>query len=277
MNVVKIGGGAGITEVAFGNFASDIALLDEPILLIHGGNVEFSRLSEQLGSPPRMVTNAKGRISRYTDRETMNMMLMAYAGKVNKTLVARLQQAGVNAVGLSAVDGRIATGKRKPIMRFIEDDKPKVLRDDHAGTITDIDVGLLNLLLENGYLPVLTPPALAIDEGLPINVDGDKLALNLAIALEADSIIFFSDTPGLLRDKDDETTLIEHIKTSDREAALEFAKGRMKVKVESAINAIDEGISRVIFADGRVEQPVTRALAGQGTVIESGEEEKLSS
>jgi acetylglutamate/LysW-gamma-L-alpha-aminoadipate kinase len=94
-----------------------------------------------------------------------------------------------------------------------------VLRDDHAGTIEQVDVSLVRLLLDAGYLPVLTPPALALDEGVPINVDGDKLALELATQLGAAALLFFSDTPGLLRDKDDETSLIREIDASDPEKA----------------------------------------------------------
>ena len=86
-------------------------------------------------------------------------MLMAYCGKVNKTIVGIFQQAGINAVGLSGIDGRIATGRRKPVLRGFEDGKPKVLRDDHAGTIERIDITLINLLLDNGFVPVLAPPA----------------------------------------------------------------------------------------------------------------------
>ncbi len=164
-------------------------------------------MSDRLGIPPRMITNDKGRVSRYTDRETIDAMLMTYCGKVNKTIVATFQQAGINAVGLSAIDGRIATGRRKPVLRGTEDGKPKVLRDDHAGSIEAVDISLISLLLENGYVPVLTPPALAVEEGRPINVDGDKLALSLARELSADALLFFSDTPGLLADKDDESTL----------------------------------------------------------------------
>lgn len=268
--MIKLGGGAGITETAYGNLARDLAERSLPAVLIHGGNAEFSRLSTALGHPPRMVTNEKGRVSRYTDRETMEMMLMAYCGKVNKLLVARLQQEGVNAVGLSAIDGRIATGRRKPVIRAIENGKPKVLRDDHAGSIEQIDATLVRTLLGAGYLPVLTPPALAITDGTPINVDGDKLALELAISLAAEGLIFFSDTPGLLRDKDDESTLIQAIDASDPETALEAAQGRMKVKVESAVRAIERGVGQVIFADGRAEHPVQKALAGQGTIIRAG-------
>ena len=268
MIVIKIGGGAGITEKSYANFAEDIAALEQPAVLVHGGNAEFSQLSRDLGRPPRMVTNEKGRISRYTDRETIDMMLMAYAGKVNKRIVARLQAAGVNAVGLSGIDGRIATGRRKSTIRVIEDGKPRVLRDDHAGTIEQVDTTLICLLLDAGYLPVITPPALALEEGTPINVDGDRLSLALATELGAEAIYFFSDTPGLLADKDDESTLIREIDVSDPEAALESAQGRMKVKVESAIKAIEQGVGKVVFSDARATHPLQRALTGEGTVIE---------
>lgn len=267
MLVIKIGGGAGITGDSYRSFAADIATLGQQAVIIHGGNSEFSKLSDALGMPPRMILNEKGRVSRYTDRPTIDAMLMAYCGKVNKNLVALLQQAGVNAVGLSAIDGQIATGRRKPVLRGTEDGKAKVLRDDHAGTIDRVDARLVRLLLDNGYTPLLTPPALALEEGTPINVDGDKLALELAVALGAEGLLFFSDTPGLLADKDNESTLITEINAADPAAAIAAAKGRMAVKVESAIKAIERGVGQVIFSDARAEHPVQRALDGQGTVI----------
>src|SRR5918998_671990 len=170
MLVIKIGGGAAIGEGGYANFAADLAGLEEPAVVVHGGNAEFSRLSRELGMPPRMITSASGRVSRYTDAATMDAMLMAYAGKVNKRLVATLRAAGVNAVGLSAIDGGIAAGRRKPVLRGTEDGKPKVLRDDHAGTLEVVDPSLVRLLLQNDYMPVLPPPALG-EEGAPINVD----------------------------------------------------------------------------------------------------------
>jgi acetylglutamate/LysW-gamma-L-alpha-aminoadipate kinase len=268
MLVIKIGGGAAIGEEAYANFAADIAALDRPvpIVVIHGGNAEFSALSTRLGIPPRMITNDKGRVTRYTDRETMDAMLMTYCGKVNKRLVGAFQAAGVNAVGLSGLDGRIASGRRKPVLRGIEDGKTKVLRDDHAGTIEQFDVTLIRLLLDNGFMPLLTPPALSVD-GTPINVDGDKLALGIASELGAEALLFFSDTPGLLADRHDESSLIREIDAGDADAALAAAAGRMKVKVESAIKAIEAGVGQVVFSDGRAEHPVQRALAGEGTVI----------
>lgn len=269
MLVIKIGGGAAIGAGGYTNFASDLATISEPFVLVHGGNAEFSELSRALGMPPRMITSQSGRITRYTDAATMDAMLMAYCGKVNKRLVATLRAHGVNAVGLSAIDGGIATGRRKPVLRGEEDGKPKVLRDDHAGTLEQVDATLVRLLMANGYQPVLTPPALA-EDGVPINVDGDKLALELAIALGADGMLFFSDTPGLLADRHDESSLIRTIDARQPEAALAAAAGRMVVKVEAALGAIERGVGQVVFSDGRAEHPVTRALAGEGTVVRAG-------
>jgi len=266
MLVVKIGGGTAIGSEAFARFAEDVARLAIPIVIVHGGNAEFSALSESLGMPPRIVTSASGRISRYVDAPTMDAMLMAYCGKVNKRLVAAFRNAGINAVGLSGIDGGIATGRRKPVIRGTEDGKSRVFRDDHAGTIEKIDITLVTTLLDAGFVPLLTPPALA-DDGIPINVDGDKLALGIAEAMGAEGLLFFSDTPGLLADRFDESSLIQSIDASNPESALAAAAGRMIVKVESAIKAVERGVGQVIFADARVPEPITSALAGQGTVV----------
>lgn len=269
MYVIKIGGGAAIGEDAFRNFASDLAELTASgvsAVVIHGANAEFGRLSTALGLPPVMVTSSSGRVSRYTDRATMDAMLMAYCGKTNKTIVGIFQAAGVNAVGLSGLDGAIATGRRKPVLRGTVDGKAKVFRDDHAGTIERVDTRLIRLLLDNGYLPVISPPALA-EDGVPINVDGDKLALELAIALGAEGMLFFSDTPGLLQDVKDERSLVREIDASAPEGALAAASGRMIVKVEAALGAIERGVGQVVFSDARAERPISRALAGEGTIV----------
>jgi acetylglutamate/LysW-gamma-L-alpha-aminoadipate kinase len=267
--VIKIGGGAAIGEGEFRNFAADLKeLLDagRSAIVVHGANAAFSQLSRQLDLPPVMVTSSSGRISRYTDSATMDAMLMTYCGKVNKTIVGIMQAAGVDAVGLSGLDGAIASGRRKPMLRGTVGGKARVFRDDHAGTIARVDVRLVRLLLDNGYVPVLTPPALG-EEGVPINVDGDKLALALAAEFGAEALLFFSDTPGLLRDIGDEASLVQEIEAASPDAALAAASGRMVVKVEAALAAIERGVGEVVFSDARAEQPVSRALRGEGTVV----------
>src|SRR4051812_17195171 len=263
MLVIKLGGSAGLNYEAF---LDDLARVEEPTVFIHGGNAEFDRVSKQLGIEPRHVTSQSGQSSRFTDRETLEVMLMVYCGKINKTLVEGLQRRGVNAVGLSAIDGRIATGRRKPAIRVIEDGKPKMLRGDYAGSIDDIDTTLLNLLLGASYLPVLTPPALSKD-GEAINVDGDKLATELAVALGADQLLVFSNTPGLLADVKEEGSLVTSISLANMAEADAMAQGRMKKKVQAAQDAIERGVGRVIFADARIERPISRALEGAGTTI----------
>jgi acetylglutamate/LysW-gamma-L-alpha-aminoadipate kinase len=266
MLVIKIGGGTAIGAEAFARFAADIAAMTEPMVVVHGGNAEFNSLSERLGMPPQVVTSSTGRVSRYVDEPTMDAMLMAYCGKVNKRLVAAMRHAGVNAVGLSAMDGGIAVGHRKPVIRGEIDGRKRVFRDDHAGTIETIDTTLIRTLMETGFVTLVTPPALS-HEGVPINVDGDKLAQKLAESLEADGLLFFSDTPGLLADRHDESTLIRSIDAGNPDRALAAAEGRMVVKVEQAVKAVQRGVGKVVFADARVEKPVTRALAGDGTVV----------
>lgn len=267
MIVVKIGGGAGIGEDVYTRFAKDIVTLDQPVVVVHGGNAEFSALCEQLGLPVRKITSKSGRVSRYTDAETMDAMLMAYCGKVNKRAVAAFRAEGVNAVGLSAIDGGIATGKRKAEIRGTDiDGKMKVLRDDHAGSVNDFDPALINTLMDAGYVVLVSPPGYS-EGGVPINFDGDKLALGLAEAMGAEALLFFSDTPGLLQDRYDESTLIARVDAGNPEPALAAAADRMVVKVEQAVKAVEAGVQQVIFADARIESPITAALQGKGTTI----------
>lgn len=263
MLVIKLGGGAGI---AYEPFLDDLARVEEPVVFVHGGNAEFDSVSRQLGIAPRHVTSSSGQSSRFTDRATLDVMLMVYCGKINKTLVEGLQRRGVNAVGLSALDGRIAVGRRKPAIRVIEDGKPKMLRGDYAGSIEAIDTRLLTTLLQAGYLPVLTPPALS-EAGEAINVDGDKLATEIAVALGADQLLIFSNTPGLLADVSDEASLVTAISLANMAEANALAQGRMKKKVLAAQDAVERGVGRVVFADARVERPIARALEGAGTTI----------
>jgi acetylglutamate/LysW-gamma-L-alpha-aminoadipate kinase len=268
MLVIKLGGSAGInTDYTL----DDLAALwpGERVVFIHGANAALDAFMKAQGREPRLVTSSTGQVSRFTDRETMDDMLAIYAGRVNKRIVEGLQARGVNAVGLSGIDGGIARGTRKDALRVVEDGKPKVLRGDYAGSLKEINTDLLTLLLDNGYLPVLTPPALS-QNGEAINVDGDKLALRLALALNAKALVILSNTAGLLSDVNDAASLIRQIDVSSDdsiEAAMTAAGGRMKKKVQAGIDAVREGIPLVVFGDANVERPITAAMNGQGTQL----------
>ena len=264
--VVKVGGGA---DIDMGPALDDVARMHAAGrrgVLVHGGSEETNRLAEALGHPPRFVTSPSGRTSRYTDRRTLEIFEMAYCGKVNKAVVERLQRAGVDAVGLSGLDGRLLEGRRKATVRSVEGGKVKLLRGDHTGTVDRVNVALLELLLNAGYLPVVTPPG-ASEEGEAINVDGDRAAAAIAVALRAEALALLSNVPGLLRDPADRSTLVRRVDADDPGDAAEWAQGRMKAKLDGAIRAVQGGVGRVVLADAGAERPVTAALAGAGTVV----------
>ncbi|MFQ6016202.1 MAG: [LysW]-aminoadipate kinase [Anaerolineae bacterium] len=266
MIVVKIGGAEGIGMEAL---CADVTALVQDgrrLVLVHGGSHETNILSTQLGHPPRFVTSPSGHQSRYTDRETLEILAMAVAGKVNKGLVEHLQSLGVNAVGLSGVDGRLLEGRRKSVLRIVERGKTLLLRDEWSGVVERVNTSLLAWLLEHHYTPVVAPLAVSY-EGEMVNVDGDRAAAALASALGAETLVLLSNVPGLLTHFPDENSLVPFIRRDELEAYAAYAQGRMKKKVLGAREALEGGVGRVVIADARIQAPVSRALAGQGTVI----------
>jgi [amino group carrier protein]-L-2-aminoadipate 6-kinase len=267
MLVVKVGGGKGISLEAVCQDVSVLVGRGERLILVHGASHETNLLSTTLGKPPRFVTSISGVESRYTDRETLEIFNMAYVGKMNKLFVERLQQLGVNAVGLCGADGRSMEGERKAAIKVIENGKRKVLRDDFTGRVEKINTALLTLLLDHGYTPVLCPPGLSYESEI-INVDGDRAAAVLAAAFKAKVLVILSNVPGLLRDVNDANSLVRRIDKAHMSSYMDLAQGRMKKKVMGAAEALEQGVGTVILGDARLEHPIQHALQGQGTVIQ---------
>lgn len=267
MIVVKIGGVEGLGIEPLCADVADLVGNGEQMVLVHGGSHQTNVISEKLGKPPRFVTSVSGHVSRYTDRETLEIFAMVVAGRVNKLLVERLQGLGVNAVGLSGPDGRLLTGRRKPALKIVEDGKRKVLRGEWSGVIQQVNVSLLRLLLDQGYTPAIAPLAIS-HEGEMVNVDGDRVAAAVAVALGAETLVLLSNVPGLLRDFPDKGSLIRSIGRGEVENYFPYAQGRMKKKLLGAREALEGGVDRVILGDGQIEAPVSQALAGRGTVIQ---------
>jgi acetylglutamate/LysW-gamma-L-alpha-aminoadipate kinase len=266
--VVKAGGSIGLDLRAVCADVADLAQGGEGLVLVHGGSNETNLVSEKLGHPPRFVTSVSGHVSRYTDRETLEIVTMVTAGRINKRLVEWLQQMGANAIGLSGLDGRLMEAQRKPALRIVENGKRKVLRGEYSGRITQVNSELLHALLETGYVPVVAPLAIS-HQNEALNVDGDRAAAAIGAALKARILVILSNVPGLLRDFPNENSLIKHIRAADAPVVLEeYARGRMKKKILGAAEALESGVQRVVLADGRVAQPLRRALAGNGTVID---------
>jgi len=191
---------------------------------------------------------------------------MVYCGIANKRIVTKLQKLGINALGLSGMDGKLLEGRRKDRVKVVEGDKVKMLRGNYTGTVENVNTDLLNTLLEKGYTPVICPPAISF-EGDGINTDNDRIVAAIAGALKAEKIVSLFEAPGLLKDYTDESTLIKKIEKNDIMSMLEHAKGRMKKKILHAKEAFDKGAGKIYFGDARIEKPLTSALEGNGTVI----------
>ncbi|HEY8674070.1 MAG TPA: [LysW]-aminoadipate kinase [Candidatus Dormibacteraeota bacterium] len=262
MIVVKIGGSVRHLDPLL----EDIAATTERVVVVHGASRDLDDLSTRLGAPPRMVQSARGDVSRFTDSTTMDHFLMAYAGKANKRIVERLRLLGVDAFGLCGLDGGVVRGTRRPDLRVCEDGNAKVLHGNHVGSIDSIDAGLLDTLLARGLTPVISPP-IAAQDGTAINVDGDRLAAEIAVALGASRLMIFADTPGLLRDAGDEMSVIDRLSTQDAEALLPMIGGRARVKLRAVTDARLRGVATACVADGRRPHPLFSAMAGAGTWV----------
>ena len=264
--VVKLGGTAGVDFAAICEDAVALIGAGYQVVLVHGGSDQANRLGEQVGAPPRFVTSPSGFTSRYTDAKTMDVFAMAVNGLVNTRLVEQLSGLGINALGLSGLDGGLVTARRKAAIRIVENGKQKVLRDDYTGKIERVNVSLLSTLLEIGLTPVIAPLA-ASEQGEALNVDGDRIAAEVAGALQADALVLLTAVPGLMTNFPDESTLIHVMRSAELVQGMDYAQGRMKKKVLGAQEALQKGVGKVIIADGRIENPISSALNGHGTVI----------
>jgi [amino group carrier protein]-L-2-aminoadipate/L-glutamate 6-kinase len=264
--VVKLGGTDGVDFSAICRDALALLQQGQKLALVHGGSAEANALGEALGYPPRFIVSPSGFTSRYTDRRTLEIFAAAVNGKVNTLLVEQLQRLGVNAFGLSGLDGRLVLATRKDAVQSVENGKRKIIRDDYTGKIEQVNAALLLGLLEAGITPVVAPLAVS-PAGEALNVDADRLAAMVAAALHADTLVLLTAVPGLMRLFPDESSLIRSLPLASLGEALDFAQGRMKKKVLGAQEALNAGVERVVIADGRIENPITSALAGAGTVI----------
>lgn len=265
--IVKLGGAEGVNA---GAVCADVASLKQAglnLALVHGGSADTNSLSQALQHPPRFITSPSGYSSRYSDRRTIEIFAMAVNGKLNTLLVEQLQALGVNVLGICGLDGRLMVADRKAAIQSLENGKRKIICDDYTGKIKSVNATLLYTLLSADYTPVIAPLAIST-EGVALNVDADRAAAMIAAALHSRVLILLTAVSGLMRVFPDEHTIIDSLSQTQLDQALQYAEGRMKKKILSAQEALRAGIQKVIIADGRQGQPITRALAGKGTVIQ---------
>ena len=260
--VIKYGGNAMVNEELKHQVMEDIVLLwliGIRVVLVHGGGPEISDMMDRLGKKPEFVDGL-----RVTDRETVDIVQMVLAGKVNKSLVTLLQRNGGNAVGLSGMDGRLIEARMKNVAL------------GYVGSITKINIKPVMDLLERGYIPVISTIG-CDDEGNAYNINGDTAAAWIAGALEAERLIMMTDIAGILRDPKDPATLIPALTIPEATELFEqnIISGGMIPKVECCIDAIHMGVKKVIIMDGRVPHAILMELLtdeGAGTMV-IGEEQ----
>ncbi|MBE6805045.1 MAG: acetylglutamate kinase [Ruminococcaceae bacterium] len=255
--VIKYGGNAMINEELKQQVMEDIVLLwliGVKVVLVHGGGPEISELMQKLGKKAEFVDGL-----RVTDKETVDIVQMVLAGKVNKTLVNLLEKKGGKAMGISGMDGMLIEAK-------IRDE-----RLGYVGDITKIHIKPVEDLLEKGYIPVIS--TLGCDrDGNAYNINGDTAAAYIAGAIKAERLIMMTDIAGILRDKDDPSTLIADVTVSEAEQLKKdgIVSGGMIPKVDCCIEAINKGVKNVVIMDGRVPHSILMEILtdeGAGTMV----------
>ena len=258
--VVKYGGNAMINEELKNAVMGDLVLLSTigiKVVLVHGGGPEISGMLKKIGKESQFINGL-----RVTDAETADIVLQVLAGKINKTLVNHLQNSGGKAVGLSGMDGHLIEAEIKdPALGFV-------------GEITDINIEPVTDLLENGYIPVISTVGCDKD-GNVYNINADTAAARISSALSAEALFLMTDIVGLLRDKDDESTLISSVCVSEAPQLMRegIISGGMIPKIECCVEAIRQGVNKVFILDGRVPHSLlieTLTNEGIGTMLYGG-------
>lgn len=255
--VIKYGGNAMINEQLKQQVMEDITLLwliGVKVVLVHGGGPEISETMKRLGKQAQFVNGL-----RVTDKETVDIVQMVLAGKVNKTLVNLLQMKGGHAVGVSGIDGGIIEA---------------AMKDEalgYVGKITRIRPQPITDLLEKNYIPVVSTVA-SDRQGNTYNINGDTAAAFIAGALNAERLIMMTDIAGILRDKDNPSTLIPALTVSEARKLFDegVISGGMIPKVDCCIEAIEKGVRHVVIMDGRVPHSILMELLtdeGAGTMV----------
>ena len=259
--VIKYGGNAMISEELKKSVMRDLTLLrfvGINVVLVHGGGPEISETLKRMGVESRFVNGL-----RYTDEETAEVVRMVLAGKVNKELVHRLQMLGAKSVGMCGIDGG---------MLLCEKESDEL---GYVGKIVSVNTGVITDSLANGYLPVISTVGYD-NEGHIYNVNADTAASAIAGALGAESLILMTDIRGLLRNKDDEESLIKKVYVSDIPSLVNegVISGGMIPKINCCKEAIRRGVNRVFITDGRVKHSILLELLsdeGMGTMFVKGD------
>lgn len=235
----------------------------ESLIIVHGGGDRVTEIATKLGKEQKFVISPEGFKSRYTDRETVEIYAMVMAGEINTKIVGMLQSFGINAIGLSGFDGGLLRAKRKERIVIIDEEgRKRAIDGGYTGKITSVNEKLLELIIMNGYVPVISP--LAMGENFePLNVDGDRTAGAIAKAIRAEYLIFLTDVEGVIIDN----KVIKNISMEEVEEVLKKIGPGMSTKVHAAIEALKDGVNKAIITSGFIDNPIKNAIEERGGTI----------
>ncbi|PKO19550.1 acetylglutamate kinase [candidate division BRC1 bacterium HGW-BRC1-1] len=246
--VIKFGGAAQVQPELKNKIIQDIALMAivgmKPVV-VHGGGPEVSRLMKKMGHEPRFIAG-----QRVTDADALDMAEMVLAGKVNSEITLALNRAGVNAVGLSGKDMNLIRAVKLFHQESADGEKTDI---GFVGDVLNIDTSIINILDKNGIVPVISP--IGVDEdGQRYNINADTVACDIAASLKADKLILLTDVKGILRDRNDEGSLINSIKADEIEKLISegIIQGGMIPKTRAAVDALKSGVKKTHILDGRL-------------------------
>lgn len=269
MIVVKIGGSI-VSDSLHASIFDDLAALlhRERIVIVHGGGKQVTNIADRLGIKQQFIVSPGGIKSRYTDRDTIEAYTMVMSGQVNKSIVKNLIRRGINAVGIAGIDGGLLRAERKKKLLIINDKGRKMSIDGgYTGKINHVNNSLIDVLLDNHFLPVVSPIALG-EEFEYLNVDGDRAAAYIAGKMHADKVMFLTDVPGLQIDG----KLIENLNLEEAKRILPKIGFGMEKKILACTEALELGVGEAIVGNGSRENPIRTLLDHEKCTVIKGHE-----
>jgi len=263
MIVIKIGGS--VVDGLHPSTLVDIKAIAEKdkLVFVHGGGKEVTATATKLGKEQKFIVSPGGVRSRYTDKETADIYTMVMSGKINKAITGMLLRQGIKAVGIAGIDGGVLKAERKKKLLIINEKGRKMMIDGgYTGKINAVDPGLVHNLVENGYVPVISPIALSEEYDF-LNVDGDRAAAYLAGGIKADKVIFVTNVNGLMLNE----KLVTAMTLDQAKAAIPKIGFGMEKKVLACTEALEMGVKEALIASGQVENPISSAIAHKNCTV----------